>query len=116
MSDRIDLSAHTWIEGGRIHTTSEEVSCAWDLNDIEIDPGVDECSASLTDVAPVYEYRKNEAWLFIDCFGFVSLGDSESAHLPDTPDAIWLQRRAAAVCDGAEQFRALHAALKEARR
>ncbi len=69
----------------------------------------------LTDVAPVYEYREGERWSAIGEFDGRECIYLDSGYLEAIePDDAVLRDRAAAVCDGTEQFRALHAALKEA--
>ncbi len=70
----------------------------------------------LTVVAPVYEYREGERWSAIGEFDgreciYLDSGCLEAIE----PDDAVLRDRAAAICDGAEQFRALHRELKEAR-
>ena len=72
----------------------------------------------LTDVAPVYEYCEGEMWvsasyefLADDESGVLLMGGAAVIEIVDTLDAeVFLHRRAAIVCDGAEQFRALYEA------
>ncbi len=130
--DRIDLSAETWIEdmyGWRYLVTENlTISIDWPERYVEgactnpsdsdwFEMGLDEdWGASviwripLTDAAPAYEYRQGEPWTcpFMTAI-YCGFGD------PGYGRTDLLHRRAAAVCDGAEQFRVLHAALKEAR-
>ncbi len=120
MSNRIDLSAHTWIEGRKLYTRSDEVARPWPRRE-EVGTVVTwledkRCwCIPLTDVAPVYEYHEGEPWARAD-IQMIICGPTDAMPLPRTwAGEVVLHRRAAAVCDGAEQFRALHAALKEAR-
>ncbi len=80
----------------------------------------------LTDVAPVYECVDGEPWaideghIILCGLVFWDWDDMRGEKicrgpLPEYYTDRLMHRRAAAVCDGAEQFRALHAALKEAR-
>ena len=72
----------------------------------------------LTDVAPVYAYVEGEPCL---CVVWSDYYQAYIVTCPATPDdedsddstIICFARRAAIVCDTAEQFRALHAALKD---
>ncbi len=130
--NRIDLSAHTHIEdmdGVRyLVTTNHGVSVEWPYSKTEF--WSDEYSGDwirgndtpddwlnwdcwcipLTDVAPVYAYIEGEPW----CCPFgISILCSFGDHRYGRIDK--LHRRAAAVCDVAEQFRLLHGELREAR-
>ena len=130
---RVDLSADTRIEtmdGVRYLVTEElTISIDWPERYVEgactnpsdgdwFEMGLDEdWGASviwripLTDVAPVYEYREGES----------SISFGQHHHLvfclcltktPKRPDTCFLHRRAALVCDTAEQFRAFYDAIK----
>ena len=124
-SNRIDLSGTARIEviDGRrcLVTTSHEVTAAWEGcgNGMRTNHRTGDHFIPLTDVAPVYEYQPGEPWiramyqysthyLIYDC-GIMPVAGGL------TEWEYYMHRRAAAVCDGAEQFRALHAALKEVR-
>ncbi len=120
MSSRTDLNAHTWIEGGKIHTTCSEVAASWvnregvdtKCHDFKWRDGskqdrwgvIDEYNISLTDVAPVYEYQRGEPWAaYYSVWADIHCGIVEE--LPE--GTIIMARRAAIVCDTAEQFKAL---------
>ncbi len=140
--NRIDLSAHCHIEDmdGRRYLVTTDDEAAWQWRKLEglevwaFDEKVagikrwanvikfrhpfsegGEWRILLTDVAPVYEFPENgEPWVGLNTY----LGVTHLICGVDSPGGkryMAMHRRAAAVCDGAEQFRALHAALKEAR-
>ncbi len=136
--DRIDLSRDTWIEtmdGVRYLVTENlTISIEWPERYVEgactnpsdsdwFEMGLDEdWGASviwripLTDASPVYEHREGEEglriWASMDC---VALMDASTSPMSVERLAVYLHRRAAIVADTAEQFRALHGELKEAR-
>ncbi len=113
MSNRIDLSAHTWIENRRLYSRSEEVVAGWkNLPGFVKWKETVSWSIFLTAVAPVYEYREGEPFV-APARGTNALFCSIESTSYGSYDKM--HRRAAIVCDTAEQFRALHAALKEAR-
>ena len=135
MSNIIDLSANTRIEdmdGVRcLVTDDDQVAIQWPRYalqyrwDVSRDPwfgslifkaGVSEYRIPLTDVAPVYEWVSEEMWVYVDSDDCIRLGDSsDSLPTEALSDVVWFHRRAAIVCDTAEQFRALYEELKEAR-
>lgn len=133
--DRVDLSAHTRIEmvDGVWYLITENLTVAidWPEKHTEGGPsnpdsaewfemGLDEdWGASviwripLTAVAPAYEYRVGEPWA-ASHNEMITCGPPDAMTIPYTFDGeIALHRRATMVCDTAEQFRALHAALME---
>ncbi len=139
MSDRIDMSADTRIEDmdGRrcLVTTNGAVAYDWSYSGESLyllrgwedgivldDDDIEMWRILLTDVAPVYEYREGGPCVYV---WWVYLMDCKvwTVELSTDPDisqeleagSFVMHRRAAAVCDGAEQFRALHRELKEAR-
>ncbi len=138
MSKYIDLSAHTHTEDmdGRRYlvTTDIGTAIAWPMGATECgceygsgwewqdDLDGEEWGSSeawripLTDVVPVYEYRESERWSAIGEFDgreciYLDWGCLEAIE----PDDAVLRDLAAMVCEGPEQFRALHRELKEAR-
>lgn len=111
MSNRIDLSADTWIENGWLYTTTRDVRSFW--------PGDVECTSSggwripLTACREIYRYREGEP-----CVSFGPHHHLVFCLWPTTAKkrqdrgVIYLCRRAATVCDTAEQFRAFYDAIK----
>lgn len=134
MSDRIDLSTDTWIENGCLYTTNIAVAVSWPMG--KTDCGCEYSSGwewqddldgeewgsseawriSLTACWEIYRYHEGEPglriWLYMDC---VALMYPDTRPFAVSGIMVALHRRAAIVCDTAEQFRALYAALKEAR-
>ena len=140
MSNRTDLSAHTRMELSidgvpYLVTTIKSIASQWPRDRMWIGTAFNGWSTlprrhvlrdganyrvSLFVVAPVYEYREGEACL---CVVWSDYYQAYIVTCPATPDdedsddstIICFARRAAIVCDTADQFGALHAALKEAR-
>ncbi len=62
----------------------------------------------------MYEYVEGEPWVGIPITPDVECSIGVGVTLP-WDNALRIHRRAAIVCDGAEQFRLFHEELKEAR-
>ncbi len=145
MSNRIDLSADTHIEDmdGRRYLVSVRPSDAvewlqipwsegeyqgpqgrwiedgvpeeWDTLDGDTIMSFAEYRILLTDVAPVYAYVEGEMAVYLALRNApMELVPASAAFVGDMIGII-MHRRAAAVCDGAEQFRLFHGELQEAR-
>ncbi len=134
MSNHTDLSAHTRIEemDGRLYlvTKLRVVAVAWEGRDVEVAVRMNkfvplqgtlhskngvETRILLTAVAPVYEYREGEPWVSVNegSVSSVILWAGSWPRIAGWP--VSFHRRAAIVCDTAEQFRTLYEELKEAR-
>ena len=131
--NRVDLSADTRIEdmGGVrcLVTDDDRVAIQWPRYALQyrwdvirdawfgspiFKMGAPEYRIPLTAVAPVYEYVEGEPWVGIPITPDVECSIGVGVTLP-WDNALRIHRRAAIVCDGAEQFRLFHEELKEAR-
>ena len=161
-NNRIDLSAHTWIEDMPVTQGPVAIECKhgydhcpicdapkrylitkirgvmidWPEAAIELtvvesgdmNYGIAiyaladgwSCRIPLTDVAPVYAYVEGEPWAAEAEAENIGTQISCGSRVIKPMNSDWerfslMHRRAVAVCDTAEQFRALHGELKEAR-
>ena len=118
MSERIELSAKTWIVNDRLHTTASEVRECWPIletQDFPTSPVI--FYIPLTSCWEIYRYRGegpwsrvtredwDAVWLMVEC-------DVCPRDARDDAFVIYLDRRAALVCDNAVQFRAFYEAIK----